>query len=403
METVGVSSRSTDVPRQLCRVMLLTSSLTGGGAERVIANLVRTLDRSHFAVTVAHLKERGEIGDELAAEGHEVVAVPRSAGPGRYVSFRGLASVVRARRIQVVHTHTTYALTDGALCRLAMRGRLGLLHTFHFGNYPHLPFRYRLMEHAASRVAGHLVAVGVEQMNTLQALYRLPPGRIRAILNGTDAPPPAPDPEWAARLQADRRVVVGTTATFIEQKGLDYLLEVADLLRRRQVAAVFVVVGDGPLRPQLEAQCAARGLQEMVHFAGWKRSADRTMTPLYDVLFQPSRWEAMSVVVLEAMAAGKPVVATDVGDNRHVIVDGVTGFVVPAHDVDSMADRLADLVESPALRQRFGAEGRCRHEARYTAAVMTRSYEDLYTSLAARPAAPVTATTPGADAAGRSV
>jgi len=366
-------------------VLLLTSSLFIGGAERVIATLTRNLDRSRFTVTVGHLKKRGSIGDELAEQGYDVIGIPRAErGFGRYLSYRALAQVVRERKIDLVHTHTTYALTDGALCKLSSLGRVKLVHTFHFGNYPHYPRRYMLMERIASRVADHLVPVGVEQMSVLRSLYRVRPDRISAILNGTERPALDVDAEWADRLAEDGRVVIGTTATFIEQKGLDYLLDVAQALDRRGGGAVFVLVGDGPLRPALEARCRSMGIERTVLFAGWKKKADATMTPLYDVFFQPSLWEAMSVVVLEAMAARKPVVVTDVGDNRHVVVDGstdaadATGFVVPPRDVAGMVDRLRRLIASVPLRQRLGAAGSRRFDERYNAGVMARTYEQLY-------------------------
>lgn len=360
-------------------VMLLTSSLFIGGAERVIANLTRSLDRSRYRVTVAHLKKRGGIGDELSESGFDVIGIPRvEHGLAKYLSFRALEQVVRERQVDLLHTHTTYSLTDAALCRLTTGGRVKLVHTFHFGNYPHVPGKYQTLERLGTKVANHLVSVGVEQGKVIKALYGIPESRISAILNGTNHPAPAPDPVWARRLAADGRVVIGTTATFIEQKGLNYIIDIAQILKGEAVPAVFVIVGDGELRASLEVQARAAGVQDTVLFAGWQPRADATMTPLYDVLLQPSRWEAMSVVVLEAMAASKPAVVTDVGDNKHVVTEGETGFVVPAHDVPAMADRLKRLVACPDLRDRLGRAGRRRYEEWYTAPVMARQYEALY-------------------------
>jgi glycosyltransferase involved in cell wall biosynthesis len=360
-------------------VMLLTSSLVMGGAERVIGNLVEHFDQDRFRVTVAHLKERGGIGDQLLERGHDVIGIPRTTqGVGRYLSFRALRKVVRERQIELLHTHTTYALSDGALCRLAGLRQVKLVHTFHFGNYPHLSRRYLMMERFGARAASHLVAVGIEQMGVLQSLYGIAPGRMSAILNGVNQPAVAVDREWEERLRRDGRVVIGTTATFIEQKGLGYLLDVAHLIEKTGGGAVFVVVGDGGLRSSLEERCRAMGLDRTVLFAGWKPNADATMTPLYDVLLQPSLWEAMSMVVLEAMAVARPVVVTDVGDNRHVVVEGVTGFVVPPRDTEAMADRLRTLISSEPLRRQLGDAGKERHQQRYTAAAMTRAYEQLF-------------------------
>jgi glycosyltransferase involved in cell wall biosynthesis len=359
-------------------IMLLNSSLFIGGAEQVIANLARHLDRSRFRVTIAHLKQRGGVGDELLAEGFDVVGVPRSEGPSRYLSFRALGRVIRDRHVDLVHSHSTYSLLDGALCRLGRVGGIKLIHTFHYGNYPLYRARYALMERFASRAADHLVAVGHEQMAIIRSMYRPPANRLSVIANGTDANPPSVDPAWASRLAQDGRVVVGTTATFIEQKGLGYLLDVAALIEAKGGGAVFVVVGDGALRAGLEQRCREMGLERSVIFAGWQPRAAETMTPLYDILLQPSLWEAMSVVVIEAMAAAKPVVVTDAGDNRHVVRDGETGFVVPVRDAEAMAARLGTLIASRDLRRQFGLAGRARYEAHYTSDVMTRAYEQLY-------------------------
>jgi glycosyltransferase involved in cell wall biosynthesis len=359
--------------------MLLTSSLYTGGAERVIANLARHLDRSRFRVTIAHLKHRGGIGDELVEHGYDVIGIPRAQqGLGRYFSFRSLCRVVEERRIDLLHTHTTYAFSDGALCRLARRGKVKLVHTFHYGNYPNYPARYLMMERFASRVANQMIAVGEEQRRVLRSLHGVASAPLTAILNGTDSPAPAPDSEWVQRLANDPRIVIGTTATFIEQKGLFHLLEVADIFKRQNIPAVFLLAGDGVLREPLQAKAREMGLDGTVLFAGWKTNAAATMMPLHDIFFQPSLWEAMSVVVLEAMAASKPVVVTDVGDNRHVVKDGSTGFVVPARDVQAMAARLQTLVASESLRRQLGCEGQRRFQQHYTAAAMARSYEQMY-------------------------
>lgn len=359
--------------------MLLGSALHIGGAERVIANLAKYLDRDCFDVTVCHLKEQGSIGAELKDLGYNVVGIPSvRKGWRRYFSFRMLAHVMKAHRIDLVHSHTTYALTDTSLCRLTRVSAVKLVHTFHFGNYPNYPRQYQMMEWFASRAADRLVAVGQEQLRAISKTYGLRADRLQPIVNGVEAVTPRPSELWGQRILDKDRVVVGTICTFIEQKGLPDLLRVARELAASDEKAVFVVVGDGPLRAPIERECAALGLTDRVLFAGWQTDAAAAMMPLFDIFFQPSLWEAMSMVVLEAMAAGKPVVVTDVGDNRHVVRDAETGFVVPARDVNAMAAALRRLVRSASLRRDFGHAGRRRYEALYTVQAMTKRYEDLY-------------------------
>lgn len=359
--------------------MVLASTLHIGGAERVMANLAKYIDRSRFRVLVCHLKERGVVGDEIERGGTDIVGVPSAArGIQRYLSYRRLARVVREYDIELIHSHTTYSLVDGALCTLLATRNVRLVHTFHFGNYPHYPVHYRLMEGMASRATDQLVAVGQEQANVIAKMYRLKRDRLNIVVNGVDSLSARPDPEWRARLAQRGAVVIGTICTFIEQKGLPDLLRVAAQLKAAGVRAVFVVVGDGHLRPQIQRECEALGLSDYVYLTGWKNEAGVTMMPLFDVFFQPSLWEAMSMVVLEAMAAGKPVVATDVGDNRHVVRNGETGYIVPVSDIDAMTNALQQLVQSEERRKAFGEAGRRRYQQQYTVQSMVRRYEQIY-------------------------
>jgi glycosyltransferase involved in cell wall biosynthesis len=360
-------------------IMLLGSALHIGGAERVIANLAKYLDPTRFNVTICHLKEEGAVGAELKGQGYSVVGVPaRREGIQRYLSFRALAKLLDTYRIELVHTHTTYALTDSSFCRVLGLSAVRLIHTFHFGNYPNLPLKYRMMERLASRVPDRLVAVGQEQLGSISAAYGLPTSRLHCIVNGVEAVDPRPDQEWSMRLREDDSVIIGTICTFIEQKGLPDLVRVAQALKMRNARARFVVVGDGPLRAEIERQCQSYGLEEYLLFAGWKPNAAVSMMPLFDIFYQPSLWEAMSMVVLEAMAAGKPVVATDVGDNGHVVLHGETGYVVSPRDIDGMVMALQSLIGSVEHQKAFGLAARRRYEDKYTVSAMAREYESVY-------------------------
>lgn len=362
-------------------ILIVTSSLEIGGAERVIANLAKYIDRSRFNVSICHLKERGVIGDELQALGFRVLGIRHYHDPvRRYLSFLGLRAVVRSHHIDLLHSHTTQSLIDAGLCRLTTAG-LRTVHTFHRGNYPHHKRRYLFLERVFSRVCDRLVAVGIEQANKIRAVFKPRPARVHVILNGVEDIDAAGDAEWSARLRSDSRLVIGSISTLIEQKGISFLLDTAAELKRRGENPLFVVVGEGELRPTLEAKCRELGLAESVIFTGWVAQAASRMLPVVDIFFQPSLWEAMSMVVLEAMAAAKPVVVTDVGDNRHVVDDDQNGFVVPPRDVRKMADALQDLIRSKEKRARFGRAGRAKFEAHYTARSMAQQYEAIYTQL----------------------
>jgi len=363
------------------KILILTSSLHIGGAERVIANLARYLDKKRFTVTVCHLLERGVIGDELEKSGIPIVGVRRHGGKLRqYLSFLELRKVVRQLDIDLVHSHTTYSLCDASLCRITVPG-LKTVHTFHRGNYPNHDPKYMRLEKIFSRFASQLVAVGIEQKKKICSAYGLLPSQLRTILNGVENIQPTIDSEWEARLRQDGRVVIGSISTLIEQKGITDLLDVAQRVIHSGARPLFLIIGEGPLRAQLEEKARLLGIEDSVWFTGWVPSAATRVLPLFDIFVQSSLWEAMSMVVLEAMAASKPVVVTDVGDNRHVVEHGRTGYVVPAGDHEALAGAIQGLLQSVEARHNLGLAARARFEESYTAEAMARAHEDLYCQL----------------------
>jgi len=375
------SSTAAGAPRQAdsrINVLMLIAGLGLGGAETVVRLLAGAIDHDRFNVILGCVKGLGSVGQELAAAGADIVCLSDPSKQGTdYLRSRKLRQVVRTRGIQIVHTHTTDALVDTGLCKL-VTPRLRTIHTFHFGNYPHLPSRHLWLERVFSKLATRLVAVGEIQRRQIQAVYGFRDNRIGMVWNGVPEASAARDDSFRARIGAGDRVIIGTVATLIEQKGLGDLILVAERLKQHRAKVLFVVVGEGKLRGELEAMRRDRGLEDMIVLAGWVPSAAQVAVPAFDVFFQPSLWEAMSVAVLEAMASGKPVVATRVGENPRIIDDGVDGVLVDARDVDGMAAALSRLIDSPDLRRRLGRAGAAKVANQFTIAHMSRAYERIY-------------------------
>ena len=359
-------------------VMILAAGLGFGGAETVIHHLSEAIDRRRFKVTLGCVKTLGPLGRILAEKGADIVCLadPDKQGVDYFTSLQ-LRKVVRARGIDLIHTHTIDALADAAICKL-MVPSLKVMHTFHFGNYPHIGSRNLLMERVFSRAADRLVAVGEFQRRQIQSVFGFSEQRLDLIWNGVPPFAPSVDPAFRSRIGAGNRVLVGTVATLIEQKGLRDLLAVASQLRHRANDLCFVIVGDGHLRGELEAMRRDLGLEDMVKLAGWVPAASTTAVPVFDVFFQPSLWEAMSVAILEAMAASKPIVATRVGENAAVLEDDVDGLLVDARDVTGMAAALIRLADNAELRARLGQAASIKVSRRFTLQQMAQRYEQLY-------------------------
>jgi glycosyltransferase involved in cell wall biosynthesis len=237
----------------------------------------------------------------------------------------------------------------------------------------------------SSRVADALVAVGHHQFETIQGMYRLGQGRMITIWNGvTDL---ASQAGTILRSQWQRypgEVLIGSIGNLIPQKGYRDLFEVAEIFKKQKRLARFIVVGGGPLESELRQESHRRGLDDLVEFTGFLDQASTRALPAFDIYFMPSRWEAMSVALLEAMAAQKAVVATSVGDNAVVIKDRECGILVPPHDPVRMAEALIELLESPELRCNLAAAARDRFEKEFEVRHMIRKYEVLYKAVGAR-------------------
>lgn len=363
------------------KILLLNSTLGIGGAENVTAALCRGIDRDKFEVILAHLKWRGAIGDELVDEGFRNVSLA-SERPGKadYFSTLRLRRFLTTEGVDLVHSNDLHAMIDAAVCRISLRS-LRHVSTFHFGNYPHGSRRYHLAEKYLSRVPDRLVAVGQVQRQRLIDTYGFKKGRLDLVRNGVPDVRAHASEDLRGRIRDDNRIVIGSVSTLIEQKGITFLLDVAQQLKRQSYPFKLVIAGEGHLRPSLEAKAAALGLSEHVEFFGWVDNAPQRVLPWIDIFVQTSLWEAMSMVVLEAMSCGLPILATTVGENPYVIRDGENGFLAAPKDVGRIADRLGLLIQSEQLRRQLGQQARSDWENHYTAARMCREYEAIYTEL----------------------
>ncbi len=361
------------------KLLFLIDSLSGGGAELVVSNLCRHLDKERLNVSVCTLKMIGERGADLLKGGYDVYALPESRYRlGRYLSSCRLSRIVRERKVDIIHSHSTQGLVDGGLVRL-MNGRVRHVHTFHYGNYPHLDARSMLLERLFVRLPDRLIAVGEEQKRAIQMTFRLNGKNIRTIWNGIEIGNGDNARQRTGAGGIDHgKVIIGSISTLIEQKGIFDLLDAVAMLGQRRRDFQVWIVGDGPLRDELEAKKRSLGLEGLVEFKGWIRNAPTEILPRIDIFIQSSLWEAMSMVILEAMAAGRAVIATEVGDNGHVIDNGHNGILVKKGDVAGMAEKLESLIADDRLCRKLGQNARQRILRDCSVEQMARNHELMY-------------------------
>jgi glycosyltransferase involved in cell wall biosynthesis len=290
-----------------------------------------------------------------------------------------------ARTADLVHTHTLAAAN--VLSRAAGRaaGTPVLAH-LHIENHfrPATEPALRRLDNLSARSCAALVAVADD---TRRAYERqgYPRGRIEVVYNGVEASVPAGDGDLRAELGIPEGApLVGEVARLCEVKGQRELIAALP----RLPDAHLVLVGKdleqgGAFQTGLEREAERLGVRDRVVFAGYRDDARRILGQL-DVLALPSWTEGLPLVVLEAMAAGRPVVATPVGGTPELVADGETGLLVPPRHPAALADALRRLLTDADLRRRLGEAGRVRAGERFTVAAMTDRILQLYDEVAGR-------------------
>jgi glycosyltransferase involved in cell wall biosynthesis len=335
----------------------------------------------------------GPVAEELRARGVgvEVLGLGRLYAPRALAGALRLARRLRARRVDVVHTYLVSANVFGTLAgRLA---GVGAVVTTRRDTGFSRNWRLRLVEEwlvnpLADRVVANSPAVAEATLRE----RGLTPEKVVVVPNGVDLerfdPSLHPRDEaraWAARewgIAADE-TVVGGVGSLTPVKGHADLLEAAARVVARHARTRFVLVGDGPLRPALEAQALRLGLRGHVVLAGAREDVARVLAS-FDVVALPSHTEGLSNVLLESMAMARPVVATAVGGNPDVLRDGATGRLVPARDPAALAAGLAAMIDGPEAARAMGLEARRDVERRFSRQRMVEGHEALYRGLPRR-------------------
>jgi len=364
-------------PGESLRVLQVISNMGFGGAERVIQQLVRSLHGHGFLVDVCCSRETGEMSQELADEGYRVESF---ADVGPYEVTTRLAQLVRERQYEIVHTHDASTLFDAAGARL--RGtRARLVHTYHFGNYPYVKRRYLYGERMVHWLAHGLVAVSEAQRSQITRHLWVPPRRIGTIYNGISVESFRPSGNPRAFREelgiSDEQTMVISVAVMTEQKGIPVLLDAAQRIRCANLPITFVLVGGGSLWEAMRERARALGLEPTVRFTGPRTDIARVLAGA-DLVVSSSLWEGFAIVLLEAMAAGKAIVATAVGDNSRAVADGETGLLVPPGDAEALAGGIIELASDRERRSRMGSAALARVEAEFATQRMAAAYARLY-------------------------
>ena len=347
-----------------------------GGQNQVLVTVMCLRALGHRAVLVAH--PSGELR-RRAAEGLDLVPLAPRTEMDLSAAWR-LSRVIKQLRPDIVHAHDPHGVAMAALAlsmstqlvkpRLVAARRVD----FRLGRNALSRWKYRQVD---------LYVCASEAIRQILLHDGVPPGRTVTVHEGIDIAhvDAAPRADLHGELWLPHHApLVGNVAALVPHKGQRHLIEAAAAVVRQVPDARFIIAGQGELRESLEHQIKHLHLEKHVILAGF-RSDVLSVHKAFDIFVMSSVTEGLGTSLLDAMACGKPIVATRAGGIPEVVVDGETGFLVPPRDPHAMADAIVRLLQDPALRERMGTAGLKRVRERFTSEVMVSNTVRVYERL----------------------
>ena len=358
------------------RVMFVITCMPVGGAETLLVDLVRRLDRARFSPELCCLKFRGPLGYVLAEE------IPTFSGLLAHKYDFGV--LVRLKNL-LLRRHIDAVVTVGTGGDKMFWGRLAArwagvpvicsaLHSTGLPDHVELPNRLLVP------ITDAFIAVAKPHGHYLAAHEGCPAHKVRVITNGIDVEKihprwPASDLRQELNLPQDAPVV-GIVAALRPEKRHDLFLRAAQIIRREIPKTHFLIVGDGPQREQLQRLAGELSLDDCVHFLGTRNDVPQLLS-LLDVFLLTSEMEANPVSILEAMATEKPVVAPDVGSIPETVAHGRTGFLFAVGDYEAAAASAVELLDRPQQAAQMGRHAREQVIAHWSVDRMVEGYQDM--------------------------
>jgi len=392
MPDAFASSSAARLHNEPARVCIVIGSLGTGGAETHLLRTTPLLDRRRFAAEVFTIERRGANAETMQGGGVSVVGpwLPLDRVSRTFVG-RGLWLLVIAfqllwhflvRRPAIVHFYLPHAYLIAAPIALLSRRPICIMSRRSLNEYQKaMPRAAVAMERWLHKRMTALLGNSAAVVRELVEEEGAPAQRVRLLYNGVEsAPVPGNTRERmrGALGLAEGEIAIGVVANLIPYKGHADLIDAAAALPRAQAWRLLLIGGDlAVIRDGLAKRAAGLGIANRVSFLGQRTDVAALLQAL-DIAVSSSHEEGFSNALLEAMAAGLPVVATAVGGNVEAAVQAETGFLVPPRDPPALAAALATLIADSDLRRRMGCAGRARVEERFSLRAAVRNTEELY-------------------------
>ena len=348
------------------------------GVKRLFAWMIPRFDPARYKVSLVSLRKKDLSEETLDALGIDITYLHRSKFDP--ATLPALLKVIDRKQIDLLHLHGYGATTFGRMAG-GMKRIPTIVHEH--ANLTTTPWFQKVADACLEPLTDIAIAVSRSTADFLIKARQLPPDKVKVVYLGV------PLEEFSrlrtaaevAAARAELRLApgdfaVGTVTRLHDSKGNSFLVDAARLVLDQRPHARFFVVGEGPLRPALEQQAQALGLGDRFVFAGFARDIPRVVSA-FDLSVFPSLWEGTPLTVFEALAMGKPILATDADGLVDVLRDGHDAVIVPKRDARALASGMVRLIDDPDERRRLGDNARTSGQ-QYDIAAFVRKMERLY-------------------------
>jgi glycosyltransferase involved in cell wall biosynthesis len=351
------------------------------GVKRLFSWMIPRFDREDFNVSLLSLRKKDLSEETLDSLGIDITYLER--GKFDPLTLPAMLKIVDAKKIDVLHLHGYGATTFGRLVG-AVRGIPTIVHEH--ANLTKTPWFQKVADRMLEPSTDIALAVSKSTADFVIHARLIPQSKVKVVYLGV----PLEDfsrTRTAAEVQAVRRELeiaddefaVGTVTRLHDSKGNSYLIDAAAQVVKQRPHVRFFLVGEGPLLGNLQAQAAGLGLGSRFVFAGFRRDVAATLSA-FDLSVFPSLWEGTPITAFEALAMGKPIVATDADGLLDIMTHDHDAVIVPKRNAEALADRIVWAIDHPAERARLGAAARITGQ-QFGIDAFVRKMERLYVLL----------------------
>jgi len=370
-------------------VLHLLHKFTFGGTERVIVNLVNHATEKSRNYICSFCDADSDFLGELTCPNPVVFSLSKAEGNNLSIPFR-ISSFCKQHRVDIIHSLGWGTYVEGVLAAKFLGARRKFIFSFRGKTMEDtlgIPKRRILAQRLLSNFCDGILAPSEESRKEYSRDVGIKPGKIQVIYNGIDLN--RFDLNRSELIKGIRAafdfgsddIVIGSVARFDPVKNMGALVKAFSKIGRPTVGPVkLLLVGDGPDLAGIQKMAIDLGLRDSVVFAGMRRDIPHCLG-IMDIYVQPSRFEGVPNSVLEAMASGLPVVATNVGGVHEIVEDGKTGVLVDVDEEAGLIRAIEFLIRHVDRRRQMGMDGRKRVMSRFSISKMVSDYEDLYDSL----------------------